>query len=163
MVPWPGESSGSFHYKILLFPRIALTPALCSQLFPARLTNQIRESKMRIGAVLVIALTVGACTTPSDVSMPLSSVPDKNAKTIVKETSKGFSVDVAYSRYQFVPETGALITLCRSIALSRARDEASNRHRAIETLTDEDVRVSTGRNIINARTACRAFVEAKWK
>ena len=118
---------------------------------------------MRIGVVLVIALTVGACTTPSDVSMPLSSVPDKNAKTIVKETSKGFSVDVAYSRYQFVPETGALITLCRSIALARARDEASSRHRAIEALTDEDVRVSTGRNIINARTACRAFVEAKWK
>ncbi len=84
-------------------------------------------------------------------------------KTSVKETTGGFSVEVSYSRYQFIPKTGALITACKSIALASARDEAAARSRAIQTLSNDDVRVSTGRNILSARTRCRAFVDAKWK
>jgi hypothetical protein len=117
---------------------------------------------MRIAALLLLTLTAGACTTPSDVSKPLSAVPDKNAKIAVKETNDGFSVDVSYSRYQFIPETGAIIMACKSIALARAREEATSKGRAIQTLSDVDVRVSTGRNGLTGGTSCRAFVEAKW-
>ena len=41
--------------------------------------------------------------------------------------------------------------------------EAKVRGREIEPINEQTVRVSTGRNIVNARTSCRAFAEARWK
>lgn len=109
----------------------------------------------------ILALT--ACTHPADVSRPPTEVGDKNAHFRLADTPAGFTVELRYSRYQFVPEAGALLTACRSLVLSRAYDEAKRRERAIEPINEQAVRVSTGRNIVNARTACRAFAEARWK
>lgn len=113
--------------------------------------------------VLSAALAVAGCTHAADVSRPLTEVADKNAKFSLDDTPTGFTVEVRYSRYQFVPEAGALITACQSLVLSRAYDEAKQRGREIEPINEQAVRVSTGRNIINARTTCRAFAEAQWK
>lgn len=112
---------------------------------------------------LSTALALAACTTPADVSHPLTEVPDKNANFTVNDTPGGFTVEVRYSRYQFMPEQSALLTVCRSLVLSRAYDEAKRRGREIEPINEQTVRVSTGRNIVNARSACRAFAEAVWK
>ena len=118
---------------------------------------------MRINIVLFAASALSACTHPADVSQPLTEVPDKNAKFKLQDTPTGFTVEVRYSRYQFVPEMSALLTACRSLVTSRAYDEAKQRGREIEPINEQTIRVSTGRNIINARTACRAFAEANWK
>ena len=111
----------------------------------------------------IFALTLSACTHPADVSRPAVELSDPNAKVEVKDTPSGFSVDVRYSRYQFVPETSALLIACRSIVTARVNAEAKLRNREIEAVTDESVRVSAGRNIVTGRTACRAFVEVRWK
>lgn len=111
---------------------------------------------------LVLALAT-ACTTPADVTKPLSTANDKKAKFKVADTASGFTVEVKYSRYQFVPETSALFTACRSILTARAYQEAKTRGREIEPINEQEIRVSAGRNIISARTACHAFVEARWK
>ncbi|QGP77772.1 hypothetical protein [Sphingobium sp. CAP-1] len=116
----------------------------------------------KIIPLLCLAL-LAACTKPADVSRPLTAGGDKNAKFTIKETASGFTVDLRYSRYQFVPEAGALIAACKSIATTRAYEEAKQRGREIQPINEQTLRVSTGRNIINARTACRAFVEAVWK
>lgn len=108
------------------------------------------------------ALIVAACTHPADVSRPLTEVADKNAKFIVNDTATGFTVEVRYSRYQFMPEMSALLVACRSLVTSRAYDEAKARGRTIEPINEQTIRVSTGRNIVNGRTACRGFAEAKW-
>jgi hypothetical protein len=113
--------------------------------------------------VLSAALALAACTHPADVSHPLTEVADKNAHFTVKDTSEGFSVEVRYSRYQFVPEADALMVACRSLVTARAYDEAKTRGREIEPINEQTIRVSTGRNIIKARTACRAFATAIWK
>ena len=113
---------------------------------------------------LAMALSsLTACTHPADVSRPLTEVADKNAKFMVDNTPTGFTVEVRYSRYQFMPEMDALLVACRSLVTSRAYDEAKQRGREIEPISEQTIRVSTGRNIINARTSCRAFAEAKWK
>lgn len=112
---------------------------------------------------LALCLALAACTHPADVSRPLTEVADKNAHFTVKDAAGGLSVELRYSRYQFVPEAGALLTACRSLVTTRARDEAKRRGREIEPIDEQTVRVSTGRNIVTARTACRAFVEARWK
>lgn len=112
---------------------------------------------------LALCLALAACTHPADVSRPLTEVADKNAHFTLHDTPAGFTVEVRYSRYQFVPEQSALLTACRSLVLSRAYDEAKRRGREIEPINEQTVRVFTGRNIINARSACRAFAEARWK
>lgn len=111
---------------------------------------------------LILMPALAACTHPADVSHPLTEVADKNAKFTLNTTPTGFTVEVRYSRYQFMPETSALITACRQLATARAYDEAKRRGREIEPINEQTVRVSTGRNIINGRTACRAFAEARW-
>jgi hypothetical protein len=78
----------------------------------------------RTALALGVALALAACTHPADVSRPLTDVPDRNAKFIVNDTPTGFTVEVRYSRYQFVPEQSALLVACRSLVLSRAHDEA---------------------------------------
>ena len=108
-------------------------------------------------------LALAACTHPADVSRPLTEVADKNAHFTLNDTPAGFTVEVRYSRYQFVPEQSALLTACRSLVLSRAYDEAKRRGREIEPINEQTVRVSTGRNIVTARTACRAFAEARFR
>lgn len=111
---------------------------------------------------LATALALTACTTPADVSRPLTDGGDKNAKVQITDTATGFTVNVRYSRYQFMPETSALLVACRSITTARAYEEAKRRGREIEPINEQTIRVSTGRNIVNARTACRAFAEARW-
>jgi len=144
-----------------LYPRLTLDRPVVSS--DAELIDVIGRDAVRTASLFLLILTAGACTTPSDVSQPLSSVPDKNAKTSVKDIPGGFSVDVSYSRYQFIPETGAVITACKSIALAQVRDVSTGRSRAVQTLSSDDVRVSTGRNGLTGHTSCRAFVEAKWR
>jgi hypothetical protein len=117
----------------------------------------------KITIILGAFALLSSCTTPADVSKPLSAGGDKNAKFEIKDTASGFTVDLRYSRYQFVPEADALLVACRSIATTRAYEEAKNRGREIQPINEQTLRVSVGRNIINARTTCRAFVEASWK
>lgn len=113
---------------------------------------------------LCAALTVGACTTPADVSKPLTAGDrDQNVKATIKNTATGFSVDVKYRRYQFIPETDALLVACRSAVTARAYDEAKARGREIEPINEQTIRVSTGRNGLIGMTSCRAFLEAKWR
>lgn len=121
----------------------------------------MRPNRARL--CLAAPLALAACTTPADVSKPLTDGSDENAKVQIADTPTGFTVNVRYSRYQFVPETSALLVACRSIATARAYEEAKRRGREIKPINEQTIRVSTGRNIVNARTACRAFAEARWK
>ncbi len=126
-------------------------------------TWKTRRHSVKTPTMLTIGLMlVSACTTPADVSKPMSAASDPNAQVKLVETVGGFGVDVSYSRYQFVPEASALITACRSLALSRATDEAKRRGRTIKPVLEQDIRVSAGRNIVTARTKCRAYGEFRW-
>ncbi|MBD8679649.1 hypothetical protein [Sphingomonas sp. CFBP 13720] len=114
-------------------------------------------------AILAGLLGLAACTTAADVSQPLAEGKGNDAKIKVADTADGFTVDVRYSRYQFIPESGALLIACRSIATARAYEEAKSRGREIEPINEQTVRVSTGRNGLVGLTTCRAFAEAQWK
>lgn len=112
---------------------------------------------------LSATLTLVACTTPADVSRPLYAGKGNDAKIKVVDTAGGFTVDVRYSRYQFIPESSARLLACRSIATARAFEEAKTRGREIEPINEQSIRISTGRNGLLGLTSCRAFAEARWK
>lgn len=115
------------------------------------------------GLLALVTFALAACTTPADVSRPLTEAADKNADFTVRDTPSGFTVEVKYSRYQMIPQTDALLATCRSLVTARAYDEAKLRGGEIQPINEQAVRVSTGRNIVNGRTACNAFAEATWK
>lgn len=117
----------------------------------------------KITSMLAALTLLSACTTAADVSTPLAAGGDKNAKFDIKDTANGFTIDLSYSRYQFVPEADALLVACRSIATTRAYEEAKSRGKEIQPINEQTLRVSTGRNGLSGRTSCRAFVEATWK
>ena len=117
---------------------------------------------MRI-ASLIIILLITACTKPMDVENLPAPSADKNARFSVKNTPEGFSIGLTYSRYQFIPEAGAIITACKSLLTGKAYEEARLRNHAIQSINDQEVRVSIGRNVINARTSCKAFVQVRYK
>jgi hypothetical protein len=112
---------------------------------------------------LSATLALAACTTPADVSKPIGAGKGNDAKVVVSDTPAGFNVDVKYSRYQMIPETSAVLTVCRSTAIARVAEEAKSRGRKVEPLAEQNVRVSSGRNGILGLTSCRAFAEATWK
>lgn len=112
---------------------------------------------------LALCLALAACTTPADVSKPIGAGRGNDAKVVVADTPGGFTVDVRYSRYQMIPETSAVLTVCRSTAIARVAEEARSRGREVEPLDEQNVRVSSGRNGILGLTSCRAFAEATWK
>jgi hypothetical protein len=118
---------------------------------------------MKRALPLCLLLALGACTTPADVSRPLDAGKGNDAKIKIADTKNGFTVDVRYSRYQFIPESSALLEACRSIVTARAFEEASNRGREIEPINEQSIRISTGRNGLLGLTSCRAFAEARWK
>lgn len=112
---------------------------------------------------LILGLALCGCTTPADVSSPSYASQDRNVRATIRSMPDGFSVDLRYSRYQFVPETTALSIACKAALRARADEEARSRNRAIRAIADDEIRVSFGRNIINARTACRAYAEVHWQ
>ena len=112
---------------------------------------------------LSATLALTACTQPGDVTRPLGEGQHNDAKIEVKDLPDGFSIYVRYNRYQFIPESGALLVACRSIATARAYEEAKNRGREIDPINEQTIRVSTGRNGVLGLTYCRAFAEAHFK
>jgi hypothetical protein len=70
--------------------------------------------------VLSTTLAISARTHPSDKPRPLTEVAYKNAHSTVKNTAAGLTVEVRYSRFQFVSEMGVLLVACRPLITARA-------------------------------------------
>lgn len=130
----------------------------CEPYFP-----QLRINEMRIlFSALALVLLVG-CATPATVSdIPLEK-HDENTRYGVEQRSNGFGISVAYSRYQFVPESDAVATACKQALTSLAWDHADSVGREIEPINEQRIRISMGRNGVTGITSCRAYAVASWK
>ncbi len=88
---------------------------------------------------------------------------DKDTFYAVDERPDGFSLTVQYSRYQFIPESGAVATACQAALKALAWDIAEKRGKKIEPVNDQRIRVSMGRNGFSGITSCEASVPVQWK
>jgi hypothetical protein len=113
--------------------------------------------------LLTIITTLGGCATPVGHSnIPLSTY-DKDTEYGIEKRNDGFGITVYYSRYQFIPESSAVATACKSQLTSIAWEHAEKAGREIEQLNEQRIRVSMGRNGISGITSCQAQGIAKWK
>ena len=70
-------------------------------------------SQVTVVAV-IIAVVLSACATPTKQTDAAMVVYDKDTEYAVTPRADGFSIAVNYSRYQFIPESGAVATACKS-------------------------------------------------
>jgi hypothetical protein len=109
--------------------------------------------KLAIPGFLIL---LSACATPvSHTNIPLSTY-DKDTEYGIEERSNGFTVTVYYSRYQFIPESDALVSACKSALTNVAYDHAESIGKKIQNINEQRIRLSMGRNGLSGITSCSA-------
>ena len=106
-------------------------------------------------------LLIGCATPVRHINIPLASY-DKNTKYGVEDNSDGFNITVFYSRYQFIPESDAVATACKSILTSIAWEIAEKKEKKILPINEQIIRLSMGRNGLTGITSCQASVVVQW-
>ena len=113
--------------------------------------------------IIIIGATAVGCTTPiSHTNTPLATY-DRDTDYGVEDQPRRFAVTVYYSRYQFIPDSGATATACKAALTSIAWEVAEREGRAIEPINEQRIRILDGRNIVTGGTSCEAFAVARWK
>lgn len=112
--------------------------------------------------IFVTALIAGCATPVSHTNIPLSTF-DKDTEYGIEKRDDGFAITVFYSRYQFIPESSAVATACKSQLTSIAWDHADNQGREIQPVNEQRIRMSLGRNGITGITSCQANAVVKWE
>ncbi|MGG7095291.1 hypothetical protein ACN0IJ_16905 [Shewanella indica] len=118
---------------------------------------------MKLLGVLLFVMMLTGCATPvSHTNIPLSTY-DKDTEYGVEKRDNGFAITVFYSRYQFIPESDAVATACKSQLTAIAWEHADNEGREIEPVNEQRIRISMGRNGLTGITSCQANAIVKWK
>jgi hypothetical protein len=113
--------------------------------------------------ILAVLLCMAGCATPVEYGTQPKATLDRDTRYTVDERPDGFTASVSYDRYQFIPETAAVMAACKSALMALAYDVADRRGRKIEPLNEQRIRISTGRNGLTGITSCEASVPAVWK
>jgi hypothetical protein len=85
-----------------------------------------------------------------------------NTDLAVEPSPTGFLITIRYARYQFIPESQAVATACRSTLLSEAYHYADQQGRKIAPINEQRIRLSMGRNGLTGITSCSAQVPVEW-
>lgn len=112
---------------------------------------------------IVFSILLAGCATPvSHTNIPLSTY-DKDTEYGLEKRVDGFGITVYYSRYQFIPESDAVATACKSQLTAIAWEYSDKVGKPIEPVNEQRVRISMGRNGISGITSCQATAIVKWK
>lgn len=118
---------------------------------------------MKLAIVLVAACAVLAgCATPVPQGSGPPQTSDKDTSYTVADTANGFTLAVAYSRYQFIPESSAVASACKQALTATAYEVADKRGRKIEPINEQRIRLSMGRNGFTGITSCEASAPIAW-
>lgn len=111
----------------------------------------------------LFASTLIGCATPTKMTDAQMTSYDKNTDYAITPRPDGFSIAVDYSRYQFIPESSAVATACKSAITSIAYEQADKQGRKIQPLNEQRIRISMGRNGLTGITSCSALASVEWK
>lgn len=118
---------------------------------------------MRAFIILCVIFLFSGCATPvSHTNIPLATY-DRDTEYGIDDRPDGFGITVYYSRYQFIPESSAVATACKSALTSIAWEVAEKKGKEIEPINEQRIRISMGRNGLSGITSCQAFAVVKWK
>jgi hypothetical protein len=112
---------------------------------------------------LLALFSLSACATPTVFSQSHLVAYDKDTDYAVDSLNNGFTLSILYSRYQFIPESNAVLLACKSYLTTIAYDLADKNGRGIEPINEQRIRISMGRNGLTGITSCSATAIAIWK
>lgn len=113
--------------------------------------------------IVVSFLFLTACATPVGYTNKPLQKANKDTEYRIDNNKNGFTITVYYSRYQFIPESDALVDACKSALTSTAYDHADKVGREIESINEQRIKISMGRNGLSGITSCSATVPVKFK
>lgn len=110
-----------------------------------------------------VVCALSGCATPmQQIDAPMTRY-DRDTEYLITSGSDGFAVAINYSRYQFIPESTAVATACKSALIAIAFEEADKKGRKIEPINEQRIRLSMGRNGFTGITSCSASGVAEWR
>lgn len=111
---------------------------------------------------VVLLMLIGGCAKPvMQTSIPMSTY-DKDTLLGIEEFEGGFNIAVSYSRYQFIPESDSVAIACKSQLTALAWEYAENKGRKIDSINEQRIKISMGRNGFTGITSCQATVRVKF-
>lgn len=118
---------------------------------------------MKVLFILFSLALLSSCATPvSHTNLPLSTY-DKDTEYGIENRDNGFAITVFYSRYQFIPESDANATACKSQLTAIAWEHSENVGKKIKPINEQRIRISMGRNGLSGITSCQANAIAEWE
>jgi len=117
----------------------------------------------KLVATLLFASALISCAAPTKMTNARMTAYDKNTDYAVTSRPDGFSISINYSRYQFIPESSAVATACKSALTSIAYEYADKQRRKIQPINEQRIRISMGRNGLTGITSCSALAVAEWQ
>lgn len=120
-----------------------------------------RPLKLLIASSLTVFF-VGCATPVSHTNQSLATY-DKDTEYGIEKRDDGFGITVYYSRYQFIPESSAVATACKSQLTAIAWEHADKVGKQIVPINEQRIRISMGRNGVTGITSCQATAVANWK
>lgn len=114
-------------------------------------------------STVTACLLLTSCAAPVSYTNAPMAYNDKDSEYAIEETAFGFILTVNYSRYQFIPESSATATACKAALTSIAWKISDQRHREIETINEQRIAISMGRNSLSGVTSCSAQAPITWK
>lgn len=118
--------------------------------------------KKLLSSIACVAVLSGCAAPTTYTSAPFIQY-DKDTEYAVEDRPNGFDISVNYSRYQFIPESASVATACKQALTSIAHEEADKRKRKIETINEQRIKISMGRNGFAGTTTCAANVQVLWQ
>lgn len=112
---------------------------------------------------LAIPVLLFGCATATKQTDATMLPYDKDTEYALSARSDGFALAINYSRYQFIPESGAVATACKSLLTAIAYEQAEKQGRKIQPLNEQRIRISMGRNGVTGITSCSALAIAEWQ
>ena len=111
---------------------------------------------------LLISISLAGCATPAPLSDAALTSYDKHTEYSLEENPTGFLLTVNYARYQFIPESPAVAMACKSALTSIAYEIAARKGKALQSINEQQIKLSMGRNGVTGITSCSAQVPVRW-
>lgn len=113
-------------------------------------------------SIAVVSLLFGCATATKQTDAAMQTY-DKDTDYAFTSKPDGFSLAINYSRYQFIPESDAVATACKSALTAIAYEVAEKQGRKIKPINEQRIRISMGRNGLSGITSCSALAVAEWQ
>ncbi len=120
-------------------------------------------SFLKCFAIGLMVLFLGGCATPTKMSDASMTRYDKDTEYALTPRPDGFSLAINYARYQFIPESSAVATSCKSALTAIAYELADKQGRKIQPINEQRIRISMGRNGVSGITSCSALAVVEWQ